>query len=128
MKPRMLNTKPTFTGRGIRHANDGTPDKPEAIIATLAAELKQRLGGHLRGLWLFGSRARGDARLNSDYDLLILVDESSAELRDRILDLQVEMLDRHDALVATLLRTEDEWQRSQTYPLARNIAREAVRL
>jgi hypothetical protein len=38
------------------------------------------------------------------------------------------MLDRHDALVATLLRTEDEWQRSQTYPLARNIAREAVRL
>jgi predicted nucleotidyltransferase len=128
MKPRMLNTKPTFTGRGIRHANDGTPDKPEAIIATLAAELKQRLGTHLRGLWLFGSRARGDARLNSDYDLLILVDESSAELRDRILDLQVEMLDRHDALVATLLRTEDEWQRSQTYPLARNIAREAVRL
>jgi hypothetical protein len=26
------------------------------------------------------------------------------------------------------LRTEDEWQRSQTYPLARNIAREAIRL
>jgi predicted nucleotidyltransferase len=128
MKPRMLNTKPAFTGRGVRHANDGTLDKPEAIIAALAAELKQRLGAHLRGLWLFGSRARGDARLNSDYDLLILVDESSAELRDRILDLQVEMLDRHDALVATLLRTEDEWQRSQTYPLARNIAREAVRL
>jgi predicted nucleotidyltransferase len=77
---------------------------------------------------LFGSRARGDARTHSDYDLLILVDESSAELRERILDLQVEMLDRHDALVATLVRTEDEWQRSQTYPLARNIAREAIRL
>ena len=73
MKPRMLNSKPAFTGRGVRHANDGTPDKPEAIIAALAAELKQRLGGHLRGLWLFGSRARGDARMHSDYDLLILV-------------------------------------------------------
>jgi len=122
MKPRMLNTKPTFTGRGIRHANDGTPDKPEAIIATLAAELKQRLGTHLRGLWLFGSRARGDARLNSDYDLLILVDESSAELRDRILDLQVEMLDRHDALVATPAvgrglsgRPDPGWSRSSSF-------------
>jgi uncharacterized protein len=31
-------------------------------------------------------------------------------------------------LVATILRTEDEWRASQGYPLARNIAREAVRL
>jgi predicted nucleotidyltransferase len=128
MNPLHLNHNPAPSGREACQANDVTANKPDSIIADLAAELKQRLGGHLRGLWLFGSRARGDARTHSDYDLLILVDESSAELRERILDLQVEMLDRHDALVATLLRTEDEWQRSQTYPLARNIAREAIRL
>ena len=122
------NHNPALTGRAVCQENDATANKPDSIIADLAAELKQRLGEHLRGLWLFGSRARGDARAHSDYDLLILVDESTAELRDRILDLQVEMLDRHEALVATLLRTEDEWQRSQTYPLARNIAREAIRL
>lgn len=98
------------------------------VIATLTTELKRRLGVHLRGLWLFGSRARGDARVDSDYDLLVLVDQTSLEVRDRILDLQVEMLDRYDALVATVLRSESEWASSQTYPLARNIAREAVRL
>jgi len=45
-----------------------------------------------------------------------------------VLDVQVDMLDRYDALVTTLLYTEDDWQHRQGYPLAKNIAREAVRL
>ncbi len=98
------------------------------VLETLSQELPRRLAPHLRGVWLFGSRARGDARETSDYDVLILVDEKTPDVRDRILDLQVEILDRHEALVATILRTEDEWRSSQGYPLARNIAREAVRL
>lgn len=100
----------------------------DAIIETLSRELNQRLRPHLRALWLYGSRARGDAREASDYDVLVIVDEKTPEVRAHILDLQVEILDRYDALVATLLRTEDEWRVSQGYPLARNICREAVRL
>jgi predicted nucleotidyltransferase len=87
------NHNPALTGREVRPANDAIAYEPDSIIADLAAELKQRLGAHLRGLWLFGSRARGDAHANSDYDLLILVDESTAEVRDRILDLQVEIIE-----------------------------------
>ena len=101
---------------------------PDPVITTLADELSCRLGAHLRGLWLYGSRARGDARATSDYDVLIIVDEKTPAMRERILDLQVEILDRYEALVATLLRTETEWHGSQGSPLARNIAREAVRL
>jgi len=55
---------------------------------------------------LFGSRARDDARPSSDYDLLILVDDKTPEIRNQILDLQVEIHDRHEALVFTFLRTE----------------------
>ncbi|MFB1489878.1 MULTISPECIES: nucleotidyltransferase domain-containing protein [unclassified Thiocapsa] len=101
---------------------------PNPVTQALQQSLAQRLGPHLRGIWLFGSRARGDARETSDYDVLILVDENTQAIRDSILDVQVDILDHHDALVATIVRTEDEWQRSQGYPLAKNIAREAVRL
>ena len=33
-------------------------------------------------LWLYGSRARGDARPDSDYDLLILLDKKSLSSSD----------------------------------------------
>jgi predicted nucleotidyltransferase len=100
----------------------------DPVIVDCATQLKQALGERLRELWLYGSRARGEARPDSDYDLLVLLDRDAAELRERILDVQVEMLDRHDALVTILLHTQDDWRQQQGYPLAINIAREAVRL
>lgn len=33
-------------------------------------------------LWLYGSRARGDAHPDSDYDLLILIDKDKASTED----------------------------------------------
>jgi predicted nucleotidyltransferase len=98
------------------------------VLVDFTSHLKKALGNHLCELWLFGSRARGEARPDSDYDLLVVVDRDADALRDRLLDLQVDMLNRHDALVTTLLHTQDDWQRQQGYPLAMNIAREAVRL
>jgi len=121
MKPHSPDALPTI-------AKSPDPAAEDPVVVDFANQLKQVLGTHLRELWLFGSRARGEARPDSDYDLLILLDQDATELRDRILDLQVEMLNRHDALITTLLHAQDDWQRQQGYPLAINIAREAVRL
>lgn len=110
-----------------RHETAMNPET-DPVITTFATEVKRRIGPHLRGLWLFGSRARGDARSTSDYDMLIVVDRKTPEIRAQILDIEAEIIDRHEALVATLLRSEDEWQRTRKYPLARNIERERVAL
>lgn len=101
---------------------------PDPVISLLTKEMKHRMGSHLRELWLFGSRARGDAQNTSDYDVLVIVDRKTPGMRAHIQDIEVEILDRHQALVACLLRSEDEWQRMRNYPLARNIERERVRL
>jgi predicted nucleotidyltransferase len=77
---------------------------------------------------LFGSRARGDARDDSDYDVLVVVDHRTPELRAMILDIESQLMDRYGALVATVLRSEKEWACNQGFPLARNIAREGVSL
>lgn len=128
MKSRIPYTKHRNHDTLRASAESVVPAVEDPVVVDFATELKKVLGTHLRELWLFGSRARGEARPDSDYDLLILLDQNTTDLRDQILDLQVEMLNRHDALVTTLLHAQDDWQRQQGYPLAINIAREAVRL
>jgi len=127
-KPRIPNTKHRNHETLRASAESGVPAIEDPVVVDFATQLKNVLGTHLRELWLFGSRARGEGRPDSDYDLLILLDHDTTDLRDQILDLQVEMLNRHDALVTILLHAQDDWQRQQGYPLAINIAREAVRL
>ena len=71
-------------------------------------------------LRLFGSRARGAAQSHSDYDMLVIVDRRSPDLRDAILEIEVDLIDRYEALVTSIVRTEDEWKQRQGTPLALN--------
>jgi len=100
----------------------------DPVVHALGSRLRETVGARLDALWLFGSRARGDARPDSDYDLLVVVDEVSPDLEDRVRDLQVELLDRYDALVAVLLRSTQQWRDAKGFPLAENIRREGIRL
>ncbi|MBI1871504.1 MAG: nucleotidyltransferase domain-containing protein [Chlamydiae bacterium] len=98
----------------------------EKVIQEFASELKRKLGSCVKQVVLFGSRARGDFREGSDYDVLVVVDHKTPELRSSILDIEGELLDRYDAFFASVLRSEEEWQSTQGFPLAINIAREGV--
>lgn len=100
----------------------------DKVPVFFANAIRQRLGAHLKDLRLFGSRARGDAGPNSDYDMLVIVDQRSPEIRAAILAIEVEMMDRHEALVTSIVRSESEWMQRQGTPLALNIEREGRRL
>jgi predicted nucleotidyltransferase len=102
--------------------------KVDPVAQAFAQRLRHRLGGWLRELRLFGSRARGEASESSDCDMLVVVDQRTPEIRSMILDIEVGLLDEYDVLVTSVLRSEDEWEASQDYPFARNIAREGIAL
>ncbi len=44
------------------------------VVERFASRLDDELGDDLRGLWLYGSRARGTAHPESDVDLLVIAD------------------------------------------------------
>lgn len=45
-----------------------------ALLARLKQELRARYGDRLKNVILFGSRARGDAREDSDWDVAVVVE------------------------------------------------------
>ena len=66
---------------------------------------------------LYGSQARLEADLESDWDFLILLDQhpdqqTVAELRDRLYELELES----DNVLSTIARSRDEWN-SELYSI-----------
>jgi predicted nucleotidyltransferase len=55
------------------------------LIERFVQELRLRLKDELHAVWLFGSRARGESRLqDSDVDVLVLVDDATWDGRMRV--------------------------------------------
>ncbi len=54
-------------------------DSVVAPIAPLIDRIREQY--HPRQIWLFGSRARGDHRWDSDWDLLAVVDDDTPEAK-----------------------------------------------
>ena len=99
-----------------------------AVLGFIAL-LKDRFSEHLSRVILYGSRARGDFRSNSDIDLLIVLKEAEgdvAHLAKRISSLASEFSFREDILLQVLVISEKEWKRPsfKTFLLLEKIKRE----
>ncbi len=68
-------------------ANASLDAAERALLEGFVEELDARLGNRLHGVWLFGSRARGERpSQESDVDLLVLVEDVSWERKTAIHD------------------------------------------
>ncbi|MEI6313677.1 MAG: nucleotidyltransferase domain-containing protein [Syntrophus sp. (in: bacteria)] len=90
--------------------------------------LRARMGAPLKKVFLYGSQARGDANEGSDYDVFVLVDRRTSEIRETVIDAGVEMMNRYDKLFAAIIYGEEEWRKAQGSPLLWNIQQEGIEL
>lgn len=103
-------------------------DKNDLLPKQFSQELKKALGSHLKSVTLFGSRARGDSKIDSDYDFLILVDERNRKIVDEVREVEVEFLNTFGNLLGSLIYSEQEWEKRRNFPIAMNIRREGIRV
>jgi len=100
--------------------------KNDPILAEIKQRLNETLGDNVERIILFGSRARGDAHKDSDYDVLLLVKKYTKELEDQIDDIAYEMLDHYGKLVNIFDSELAVYEKSKIDPLFLNIRREGV--
>lgn len=81
--------------------------------------------------FLFGSRARGDSRIDSDWDILILVDqvkvthEIEDKFRDELYDIELES----GQIISTLIYSKNYWNSKLIFsPLYKKIQNEGEKL
>ncbi len=66
---------------------------------------------HIRRVILFGSRARGEHRTDSDYDLLIVVPRKDDHLIDGLYEGVMDVLLDHGRLISLKIFPDEEFER-----------------
>lgn len=70
----------------------------------------------IKELYLFGSRARGDEKPYSDYDLLLVVEKREANLLDALYDAVVDVLTSTGRVISLKIFPHNEYQRLSSIP------------
>lgn len=98
----------------------------DPIIKQLSEALKKELGKSIKDIILFGSRARGDFYSDSDYDLIVLVDQETKELEDKIFNLSCEIGWKNNVVITVFIHEKSYYERKKYKPFFMNIRKEGV--
>ncbi len=101
-----------------------TPQERQAVD-TLVQSLRQKYPDRIREIMLFGSKARGDSRPDSDIDLLILVDDDHWRFSHAIGKMAARVSLNRDVLLGPCVISQARWPSTILY---RTVAGEGIPL
>jgi uncharacterized protein len=77
------------------------------IFKILADRIRHKFPG--ARVWAFGSRARGDATWESDFDICIVLSVKDEEAESEIRDIRWEIGFEHDRVITTVILTQSKF-------------------
>jgi type I restriction enzyme S subunit len=104
-----------------------TPGKTSALLAEFKRELERIYGDRLKGVFLYGSRARGETDPESDVDVLIVLDDWDHYVGeiDRTSVAASKLSLAYDMSISQVFVRERDWVRGDT-PFLWNVREDAI--
>lgn len=106
------------------------PQRMQSLLEQYISEVKKIYGPNLRKVILYGSYARGDFRMDSDVDLMILLDLSDFDLKaysQKLSYLTYDFNMDNDLDIKPIAKSEAHFKKwAVNYPFYANIDREGV--
>ena len=109
----------------------GQLNKKETLaVKEFCGKIKILLKKNLVNIRLFGSKARGDFRKESDIDILLILKKKSWDLIDKIYDVVIDVEIEHNSQISLKIYSEAEFNRIKDYEtfFYKNITKEGVSL
>ena len=110
-----------------RHKPKWSPQEQE-VIRTFAGKIKERFGARVQRIILYGSRARGDAQEDSDYDFLVLLDPVYEGDRAEVSRIGSEVSYDYNVLAVTRTIRSPDFSEDNHFYFYENVMREGVDL
>ena len=97
------------------------------VLNKLRIGLSEILKDRLEGVYLYGSHARGEARIGSDIDVIIVLDGDFeySEMLDQTIDLAADLSLEFDVVISRTFVSKDRYQNEMS-PFYMNVRRDAV--
>lgn len=108
------------------------PTVVQSVLQELCEQLLTQMSATVQRIVLFGSHARGTASQESDFDVLVVVDDGGQATLDQARLARYEVMRRRDfqPLISMLLLSVQEWQDLSKHSagLKKNIEEEGLTL
>ena len=103
--------------------------KEQTMLELIKSKAREVMPSGIQ-VYLYGSRARGEARSVSDWDILILVDSAKAEigLCDSLAYPLTELGWEHGEVIVPVIYSRDEWNHPSSLLFRRNVEQDAIAL
>ena len=104
----------------------GITERDNRVLQVFASRIREQFPE--ARVWVYGSRARGEAQEDSDFDMCIVVERLDERADQRIRDTAFEVGWENEVLITTVTYSCEQFERGpfSVSPLVLNIHREGI--